>query len=302
MIDSDRLASFRVFAEELNFTRAAPRLHVSQPALHVKVGKLADSLGVELYRRTGRTLSLTRAGQALLAFARDSERHTEAFLAELGRPAPRTVVLAAGEGTLLYVLGDAVRHAAAGRRDVDVRVLTRDRDGTIGAVRSGEAQVGVTATAVPPDDLAAVRLRAAGMVAVVRRGHRLARRRAVRLRDLAGERLIVPPPGRPHREQVERALDDAGVPWERAVEAAGWALMLHYASLGIGVAIVNDTCRIPSGAVARPIPDLARLTYWALHRRDLAADDPAAGLLASIAEAFRAVSSPGGRRRSPSAG
>ena len=296
MIDSDRLASFRVFAEELSFTRAAARLHVSQPALHVKVGKLADSLGVELYRRVGRALSLTTAGEALLAHARDREREDQAFLAALGQPTPATVVLAAGEGTLLYVLGDAVRQVA-GRRDVDVRVLTRDRDGVLAALRRGEAHVGVTAAASAPDDLASTRLRAVGMVAVVARGHRLARRRTVRLRDLDGERLIVPPAGRPHRDHVERALDDAGVTWERAVEATGWALMLHYAGLGVGVAIVNDTCRIPRGAVARPVPELARLPYWALHRRGLAVDDPAADLLARIVDAFRAAAQPGARRR-----
>ena len=90
MIDSVRLASFRMFAEELNFTRAAARLHISQPALHVQISTLADSLGLALYRRTGRSLSLTSAGQALLGFARDSERRTETFLASLGRPTPRS--------------------------------------------------------------------------------------------------------------------------------------------------------------------------------------------------------------------
>src|SRR5687767_11112697 len=111
MIDSGRLASFRVFAEELSFTRAAARLHISQPALHVQIRKLAESLGVALYRRSGRSLVLTTAGRELLGFARDSERRSETFLASLGRPTPRSIVLAAGEGTLLFVLGEAIRRA-----------------------------------------------------------------------------------------------------------------------------------------------------------------------------------------------
>ncbi|TMQ90362.1 LysR family transcriptional regulator [Actinomadura soli] len=44
-LSTDALASFAVFADHLNFTRAAEELHISQPALHVKVRKLADTLG-----------------------------------------------------------------------------------------------------------------------------------------------------------------------------------------------------------------------------------------------------------------
>jgi DNA-binding transcriptional LysR family regulator len=109
----------------------------------------------------------------------------------------------------------------------------------------------------------------------------------VRLADLEGARLIVPPAGRPHREQVERALAAAGVAWERAVEASGWPLMLHYASLGVGLAIVNDICPVPRGCVARPLPELAPLAYYVLHRDDLGADDPAAALARAALDAFR---------------
>ena len=55
-VSADALASFAVFADHLNFTRAAEELHISQPALHVKVRKLSESLGRPLYRRAGRRL------------------------------------------------------------------------------------------------------------------------------------------------------------------------------------------------------------------------------------------------------
>ncbi|MFD0541615.1 LysR family transcriptional regulator [Actinomadura luteofluorescens] len=60
-LSTDALASFAVFADHLNFTRAAEALHISQPALHVKVQKLADTLGRPLYTRQGRRLALTPA-------------------------------------------------------------------------------------------------------------------------------------------------------------------------------------------------------------------------------------------------
>jgi DNA-binding transcriptional LysR family regulator len=96
--------------------------------------------------------------------------------------------------------------------------------------------------------------------------HKLARKRAVRLVDLAGERLIVPGPGRPHRAMIAQALLSLGVPWEVAVEANGWDLMLRFVELRAGVAIVNACCRVPEGLAARPIPELPTRSYDLLRR------------------------------------
>ncbi len=62
MISSDRLHTFAVFAEDNNLSRAAKRLHLSQPAVHAQLKALADELGVPLYQRAGRGLVLTKEG------------------------------------------------------------------------------------------------------------------------------------------------------------------------------------------------------------------------------------------------
>jgi DNA-binding transcriptional LysR family regulator len=283
MIDAGRLTSFIAFAEELNFTRAAARLHLSQPALHVQIKRLGEDLGAPLYRRVGRALELSAQGRELLGFGRELRERTDRFLASLKGPSPERVVLAAGEGILLYGLSAAIRKTAQ-LPGVKVQVLTRDRDSTLAALATAEAHVGVTALEVVPDGLEATPLRRVGMVLVLPAGHKLARKRRVRLADLAGERLIVPPAHRPHRQMLARALASAGVAWEVALEASGWEVMLHYAALGVGLAIVNDICRIPRGAVARPLPELPALSYYVLHRRHLGLSAPAQALRAQIIE------------------
>ena len=84
------LRSFVVFAEHLNFTRAAEALHLSQPALHVQVKKLAEQLGVTLYERRGRGLALTPDGRRVLAFGRELLARCERFSDDLrGAPPSR---------------------------------------------------------------------------------------------------------------------------------------------------------------------------------------------------------------------
>jgi DNA-binding transcriptional LysR family regulator len=59
LLEADALRAFAVFAEHRNLTAAAAALHISQPSLHAKIGKLAAALGTDLYQRDGRGLRLT---------------------------------------------------------------------------------------------------------------------------------------------------------------------------------------------------------------------------------------------------
>ena len=68
-MDSNQLYHFRAIAEEKNITRAANKLYVTQPALSISLGKLENELGVTLFIREGKKLSLTNDGKRLLKYA-----------------------------------------------------------------------------------------------------------------------------------------------------------------------------------------------------------------------------------------
>jgi LysR family transcriptional regulator, low CO2-responsive transcriptional regulator len=277
------LEAFVAFAERLSFTHAARDLHISQPALHVQIARLADSLGTALYRREGRALVLTAQGRETLRFAREM-RERAAELRDVVRTGSNTqpVVLAAGEGAYLYLLGEAVSTFTA-RGSVPLRLLTRDGPGTVAALESGEAHLGVVSLPGAPAGIDAERLVDVPLVLAMPARHPLARRRRIELADLGGARLIVPPTGRPLRTIIDGALLSVGVPWELAVEVGGWPLMLHFVRRGVGLAIVNACCDLPRGVVARPVPALPAARYWLLRqRRGGAADELAKIIRANV--------------------
>ncbi len=69
-MDLKRIHYALALARELNFVRAAERLHLSQPALSRSIQTLEDELGLQLFDRDNRNVSVTRAGKVFLEQAR----------------------------------------------------------------------------------------------------------------------------------------------------------------------------------------------------------------------------------------
>jgi DNA-binding transcriptional LysR family regulator len=275
-LNHESLHAFGVFAECMNFSLAAQRLHISQPALHVKIRKLAEQLDRELYRRIGRRLVLTEHGEQVALYARENAARAEQFLERLhAGGSVQSVSLAAGAGAYLHLLGPGLQkfirqgETAAGRY-APPRLFTLDREATLAAVRSGQAHLGVAPLDTVPEGFEAHPLATVGQVLVLPTNHPLAARRKFRLRDLADAALVVPPPDRPHRQMLNLVLGAEKVPWKVAVEVNGWDMMLHFTALGLGFAVVNAYCRLPRGLVSRPIEQLPTLDFQLFHLRGAA--------------------------------
>lgn len=262
ILDGARLATFAVFAGDPNLSRTAKRLHLSQPAVHAQLRGLAEDLGVTLYRRSGRGLVLTPEGVEVAAFARDQAAATSEFRARLtGVPDTAPVVIAAGAGAIVHLLAPRFRRT---RRRLEV--LTADATQALDLVRSGRAHVGVGVFTTLPADVAATRLVEAAQVLILPRTDPLAKKRRIRLSDLAGRALIAPPEDGPQRVALNAAFGRAGVEPHISAVARGWDVVLRLTEVGVGLGVVNSTCRVSRSLRARPIPELPRVTYWAFTR------------------------------------
>jgi DNA-binding transcriptional LysR family regulator len=189
-LETRELAYFLAVADELHFGRAAARLGIAQPALSKTVRQLERRLGVTLFERTSRAVTLTEAGRVL-------RREARVALAAVSAAALRTQRAGTGEPRLLLAMkpgGDAgllPAILAAYEREPDVLpaevVFGAD---PAGMLRDGQADAALLYA--PPDDLAGLDtepLLTEAPVAVLPMSHPLAHRASLRMADLAGENL-----------------------------------------------------------------------------------------------------------------
>ncbi|HEY3684481.1 MAG TPA: LysR family transcriptional regulator [Streptosporangiaceae bacterium] len=247
-----QLEYFTAVADEASFTRAAARLHVAQPGVSAQVRRLERELGQPLLDRTGRTVTLTDAGAAVLPYAR------AALEAAAGarRAAAETSDLVRGRVSVGIVgslssldLPEMLAGFHAAHPGVEV-TLTEDRpDRLLAAVRAGRLDLALVGAAAPPGPGVAMRVVAdEPLVAAVGPGDPLAGRASVTLRALADRPLITLPVGSGVRTCLDDACAAAGLRPRIAFEAGDPVVLARLAVRGLGVAVLPG----PAAAAGPP--------------------------------------------------
>lgn len=195
-LETRELEYFLAVADELHFGRAATRLGIAQPALSKAIQRLERRLGLSLFERNSRSVTLTEAGRVLACEARNALDAVSAATARTLRAGTRDprLVLAikpGGDAGLLPAVL-AAYETEAGVAPIEV-VFAGDRARML---REGQADAALLYT--PPDDVRGLdteTLVREAPLAVLPSSHPLARRPSLRMSDLKGETLHKHDPG-----------------------------------------------------------------------------------------------------------
>ncbi|MBN3798183.1 LysR family transcriptional regulator, partial [Burkholderia sp. Ac-20392] len=176
------IRAFVTVAQAGNFTRAAARLHLSQPALTVQIRRLEEIVGARLFDRNSRSVALTQTGRELLPLLQRSLDDMERVLRDaraLGEGTSGTVRLACLPTFASSMLPELIQSF---RRDVP-RAGFEIRDGVASLVtalvRNEEADLGLTGGDTFDASLEVLYAGADRLVAVCPKDHPLARKRRV---------------------------------------------------------------------------------------------------------------------------
>lgn len=244
------LRYFVAVAEELNFTRAAERLHIAQPPLSTQIRLLEEELGAQLFVREKRRVFLTQAGREML----DRSRAILAAAGEAKEAARRAASGETGELHLGYaasamfteVLPGVIRRFQKRFPHIQLHLHEMPSMEQIYAVHNRELDVGIVRR---PDAATPLGVRIeewyrAPLVAAIPKAHPLAKRESLRFADLKDEPLILFPrdSGIGLYWRVVDLCVKAKFRPRIARETRDYAIMIGLVAAGVGIAVVpTDT-------------------------------------------------------------
>lgn len=230
-------------ADTGSFTAAADAVRVSQSGVSTQVQKLERELGVTLFDRSARRVSLTADGELMLPAIRSALQavsQVPATADDLRGLLQGTLRIGVVSGVTWPRLFDALGDVHAAHPGLDIRLREGTSEQLIAQLRRGECDIAVVAWAQhPPTGLESETIFDDPLVAVVAPDHAWATRTSIRPAELTGVDIITLPTGTGDRSAFAELLPDATPRWEVATP---W-FVERLAARGFGVGVVSDATR-----------------------------------------------------------
>jgi len=241
-MDLRQLRYFMAVAEELSFTRAAARLHLSQPPISRAIKQLEEDVGVALLERSRQYVRLTAAGahfyeeaRSIIAAAATAVSSTRR-VAE-GRAGKLTIGIG---GTAAYVLPELL--STFRRRFPDVHLVLNPLNLAYhqGALSEGKIDVGLVVLPIENPALQVRLLCRMRLVVAMPADHRLVSRRVISLTELAEEPFVLVPlaRGRGFGRLIVACCRRAGFLPQIVQEAEPMVVVVGMVGAGAGIAVV----------------------------------------------------------------
>jgi DNA-binding transcriptional LysR family regulator len=235
------LRAFVAVAEFNNFRAAADSIHLSQPALSRRIEKLEAALGVRLFDRTTRSVSLTAVGRDFSHKARRLLDDLEDSLLSMQAVAASQqgeVIIACIPSAVYYFLPKVLRTFHEQYPRTRVRIIDDSANGVLESVARGEADFGINIVGTQEPEIEFQVILKEPFVMACHRDHPLARRKQVSWADLADYDFMTVDKSSGNRLLVDLALGNSNVRPSWCFEARHVSTLLGLVEAGLGVAVV----------------------------------------------------------------
>lgn len=249
---------FQVLAEELNFSRAAEKLHIAQPPLSRQIQELEEEIGAKLFYRTKRQVELTDAGKVFL-----QKSYEILDLVEQARITTRLFSTGTrGEfrigftGTVQDLI-PALKKYREQFPHVNIVLKQMTNAEQIEALHENNIDIALVSIPIQHKNIEVVPVKKMNFVAALPEGHPLVRKSKLTFRDLNDEPLIMTPKstGLKFYENVMGAFKKECLTPKIAIKAYDLQTVLVLVASGMGIALTPSPIHSLNGIVHRKIED-----------------------------------------------
>lgn len=274
-----QLKYFVAVAEELNFRRAAEKLYIQQPPLSRQIRQLETELGVDLFHRTKRSVSLTTAGEAFLDEARLTLAQAQRAVNTV-RQTRTTSKLTIGFSICAFdrVLPEIIKTFRQQYPEHLVDLIEMSKQKQVQALLNNQIDVGFCYAPITQSELTSLTIVSEPLVVVLPLEHRLVERKQIELRSLHAESFVMCPKHlKPDaREQILQLCNSLGFTPNVIQEASPPEVLLRLVELGMGISLIAANCETKHKAkviyrpLVDPVPMLKIAAVWHDKQQSLA--------------------------------
>lgn len=235
------LRAFVALAELESFRAAAEALHLSQPALSRRIGKLEDALGVRLFDRTTRSVNLTAVGRDFSRKARellDELENTLLGIRDVAAKRTGEVTVACVPSAVFYFLPGVMKQYHERYPKIRVRVVDEDANAVLSTVIRGEADFGLNFIGTQEPEIEFEPVLKEPFVAACRRDHPIARKRRTTWAELNEHQYMTVAKSSGNRLLIDLALTDIPARPRWFYEVRHVSTLVALVEAGLGVAAV----------------------------------------------------------------
>ncbi|MBS4214034.1 LysR family transcriptional regulator [Neobacillus rhizophilus] len=236
-----QLRYFLKVAKLEHMTRAAQELRIAQPALSKTIARLEEDLGVPLFDRKGRNIRLNSFGKVYL-------KKVEKALMLLDEGRREVEDLAGYERGRVFLattthkcFSDVIGSFISLHPDVKLQITQASKREKIQQLRNGEIDFCITFPPIEQSGIEGLSFLTEKIYLAVPHTHRFANRRNIDLSEVADDPFICIKKGNPFREMTDEFCQLAGFTPNIICEVDEHTAVVHFMSMGIGVAFIPDT-------------------------------------------------------------
>ncbi|OOZ46122.1 LysR family transcriptional regulator [Solemya velum gill symbiont] len=236
-----QLHVFQAVARHLSFTRAAEELHLSQPAVSMQVRQLEESVGLPLFEKTGRQISLTEAGTELNHYSQNICRELDeaAEVMESMKGVNSGHLKIAVASTINYFAPRLLAAFSKIYPGIELSLLVTNRESLVQLLKENEEDL--VLMGLPPEEMELEwePFMENPLVVIAAPDHPLAGKKNISMQELAEETFVIRETGSGTRIAIERLFDSAGLKLKSGMQMTRNEAIKQAVRAGMGVSIVS---------------------------------------------------------------
>jgi DNA-binding transcriptional LysR family regulator len=283
-----QLQVFKSVADELSFTRASEKLHLSQPAVSIQVKQLEEGVGLPLFEHAGKRISLTEAGWIIYRCSQT----IGGVLGDAGEQIDELMGIQRGKldvtvaTTASYFASRILAGFARSFPQIAISLDVTNREGLLQQLELNQCDLVIMGEPPKGKSLTSMPIMQNPLVIIASPGHPLAGRRGIPVKKLGEQTFVFREAGSGTRAAIMRFFEDKGVPIQITMEMTSNEAIKQTVQAGLGLGIVSRhtvELELKTGSLTElDVQNFPLKRFWYLVRRSDKELSPVAQRFASF--------------------